>query len=529
APSAELDVIPTDAQTPAPTRELPRKTISASAETFPPAASPPIQQEPSANAMVLDEHRPSTNNPILGGPSSWGPLMFVDTGRQVFRDGSLLLPTSGIPDRAVHEIISATAKVSLSEKDTEQARFEFAGMDVDAADEDASAANQRVSIEVDEREISAADELEPTEIDEQEPIEIDEGELSPAHEPRPTEIDKLSVVHDTNSIKMDKQKAPVSHGPKTTQNDNPELPGPEIDEQELPAGYEPVPTESEGAHTTGPAGDHREAPRTEQAPTTVNPDVAEPAEDDTMIIDEEEEEIPFIPLSISRGRRAPASTSPTARRPKAPLSSHLLDATERVIEENGRKVLETLDTPEIRKRRNAEAQRLRKAQQMAFQQQQQESRGASMSIAHAKDDEVTQVQDVDVNAEALPTSTSMPPSISTHIVSAGIKKRGNRSRLSTVPKLLTPQVIVEPAHVLVEENAVLEGGTIVWAQAKSYPWWPAVIWDPNDYFVPANIKNEHYKAHTKRGTVMYVVQFFDKHKSWQILPHDALRMLGEDH
>ncbi|KAH6874824.1 hypothetical protein BKA70DRAFT_256381 [Coprinopsis sp. MPI-PUGE-AT-0042] len=73
-----------------------------------------------------------------------------------------------------------------------------------------------------------------------------------------------------------------------------------------------------------------------------------------------------------------------------------------------------------------------------------------------------------------------------------------------------------------------EGGTLVWAKAESYPWWPAVVFDSDHPEVPASIvqawKDRTYRQKMKR----WIVRFYDRTSSWQYLPRDKLLLLGED-
>ncbi|KNZ74979.1 Peregrin [Termitomyces sp. J132] len=188
----------------------------------------------------------------------------------------------------------------------------------------------------------------------------------------------------------------------------------------------------------------KDIPEVSEPADAYEPEAAETEDDDddddAIEVDLPQDESVFVPISATRPRRRPSS--PTNRRISVsdapPLSA---TETERVIEENGRKVLEMLDTPELRRKKAIE----RKKQ---------------------------------------------------------LKER--------------------------KQQQVLDGGTIVWAQAKSFPWWPGVIWDENHPEVPLNIRAELTKAKRRFGPDVHIVQFFDKHRSWQLLPNDSLRMLAED-
>jgi len=78
----------------------------------------------------------------------------------------------------------------------------------------------------------------------------------------------------------------------------------------------------------------------------------------------------------------------------------------------------------------------------------------------------------------------------------------------------------------IQKGQTLEGGTLVWAKAKTYPWWPAVVYEYDDPRIPLVVKMEG-EGHIKRGSAIYMVQFFDRTRSWAFLSHDKLRMLGD--
>ncbi|KAJ7281986.1 bromodomain and PHD finger-containing protein 3, partial [Mycena rebaudengoi] len=86
----------------------------------------------------------------------------------------------------------------------------------------------------------------------------------------------------------------------------------------------------------------------------------------------------------------------------------------------------------------------------------------------------------------------------------------------------------EPHEPHTELNR-LERGTLVWAKAVSYPWWPAAIYHEEDPEVPAKVlKATQAQRKKRRTTPLHLVRFYDKTKSWQYLTTDKIRSLGED-
>ncbi|KAK7031458.1 Bromodomain and phd finger-containing protein 3 [Favolaschia claudopus] len=76
----------------------------------------------------------------------------------------------------------------------------------------------------------------------------------------------------------------------------------------------------------------------------------------------------------------------------------------------------------------------------------------------------------------------------------------------------------------------LEPGTLVWAKAASFPWWPAIVYDDKDLDIPPNVLAETLQQRKKgKGKgFLYIVRFFDEGKArWQYLPMEKMRQLGE--
>ncbi|KAL5492640.1 hypothetical protein ACEPAI_4087 [Sanghuangporus weigelae] len=83
------------------------------------------------------------------------------------------------------------------------------------------------------------------------------------------------------------------------------------------------------------------------------------------------------------------------------------------------------------------------------------------------------------------------------------------------------------ATVLLKEGEVLEGGTLVWAKAETYPWWPSVVFEEDDPEVPPNVLED--KPATRAGVgPLILVRFWDTRQSWQWLPMEKMRLLASD-
>ncbi len=51
--------------------------------------------------------------------------------------------------------------------------------------------------------------------------------------------------------------------------------------------------------------------------------------------------------------------------------------------------------------------------------------------------------------------------------------------------------------------------------AETYPWWPAVVYEYDDPRIPLIVKTEG-EGHMKKGSAIYMVQFFDRTRSWWV-------------
>ncbi|KAJ6566579.1 hypothetical protein B0H19DRAFT_1066870 [Mycena capillaripes] len=85
--------------------------------------------------------------------------------------------------------------------------------------------------------------------------------------------------------------------------------------------------------------------------------------------------------------------------------------------------------------------------------------------------------------------------------------------------------------VLLQGQQRVEPGTLVWAKAVAFPWWPATVFHDDDPSIPAKVLAQSHaqreKLKEKDKDFLHVVRFYDKTKSWQHLSLDKMRELGE--
>ncbi|KAG6335068.1 hypothetical protein ID866_4028 [Astraeus odoratus] len=160
----------------------------------------------------------------------------------------------------------------------------------------------------------------------------------------------------------------------------------------------------------------------------------------------------------------------------------------KVIAERGRIIIEELDTPAIRKEK---AQR-KKAEKAAA--------AALTALANQR-----------------PTRVQKPPLEDSDLSSLSDleSEEGDVSQLENKVEQPNHAQPVEPGTAILEEGKMLEGGTLVWAKASTYPWWPAVVYEPDDERIPKTVKKTRDTVRRTEGGPLHLVQFFDKASQWQ--------------
>ncbi|KAI0294314.1 hypothetical protein B0F90DRAFT_1757461 [Multifurca ochricompacta] len=76
-------------------------------------------------------------------------------------------------------------------------------------------------------------------------------------------------------------------------------------------------------------------------------------------------------------------------------------------------------------------------------------------------------------------------------------------------------------------DKIKSDGKKVWAKAKNFPWWAAVIFEPDDPAVPPKVLNSR-PTKSKSPMGHHLVRFYDSSKSWQWVEVDQLLLLGEN-
>lgn len=188
--------------------------------------------------------------------------------------------------------------------------------------------------------------------------------------------------------------------------------------------------------------------------------------------------------------------------------------------ENGKIVVEELDTPKLRR----EKARQRKAEKVAAA---AAAAAAAQGIPQAKAE--TPKPDVGTTQDDASDLSSLSE-LDSDTDEKSVKKTASKTKPEVQPTTTrqvqrAPAILITsgPALVVLEPGKQLEGGTLVWAKADTYPWWPAVVWEPDDPKIPEDVRKKKPRDNSR-----HIVQFFDPTSSWTWVTIGHMLLLGED-
>ncbi|KZT21556.1 hypothetical protein NEOLEDRAFT_1164542 [Neolentinus lepideus HHB14362 ss-1] len=81
----------------------------------------------------------------------------------------------------------------------------------------------------------------------------------------------------------------------------------------------------------------------------------------------------------------------------------------------------------------------------------------------------------------------------------------------------------EAGAIVLDDHEYLEGGTL-----DSFPWWAAVVFEPDDPSIPKAVQREKQNVKRTMGGPLHLVRFYDSKSSWIWLELDKLRYLREN-
>lgn len=184
--------------------------------------------------------------------------------------------------------------------------------------------------------------------------------------------------------------------------------------------------------------------------------------------------------------------------------------------ENGKIVVEELDTPKLRREKARQRKAEKAAAAAAAQRPPQAPAEIPKTNVGATQDDVSDLSslselDSDTDEKAVTRGEGT--------TSNTVKLVGTR-QLQRAPATL---ITTGKALVVLEPGKQLECGTLVWAKADTYPWWPAVVWEPDDPKIPEDVRKKKPQDNSR-----HIVQFYDPTMSWTWVTIGNMLLLGED-
>ncbi|KAE9396917.1 hypothetical protein BT96DRAFT_921842 [Gymnopus androsaceus JB14] len=234
-----------------------------------------------------------------------------------------------------------------------------------------------------------------------------------------------------------------------------------------------------------------------------------------------------------------------------------------VIHANGKIIIEELDSPATRRekhmRRRAEREKLKHVGGGLISDSDSGIGSMSMPDSAEHQPEPQHISRRDVHATSVLSSLNEggdeeavllghhapppppPPSeLYLPVVKSNTRARRSNAAASTSTSAPTPLTLASPTKASssneptkqpttgsagFKPGQALEGGTLVWAKADTFPWWPAVIFETGDPYVPPAAKKMHASMMRKKKYQDSGLYF---QHSWQCVGLDKLLPLGDD-
>jgi len=224
-----------------------------------------------------------------------------------------------------------------------------------------------------------------------------------------------------------------------------------------------------------------------------------------------------------------------------------------VTQPNGVVIIEKLDTPATRREKNL--RRKAEKQKMVFQAGETISAGSSSNLSVIQllqppfssstsqvhrpsgsrlgDDMESELSELSDLASEVPDKAEQATTAEEKLKDEDelnehypeVEKEGEEPKIPSRPEQSPPK---DKAKQQDSRMGNFPGGTLVWAKADSYPWWPAVVHTSTSPSIPRNIYQAWLNKTAKRNIQLFIVQFYDKQESWQSVPINKLELLGED-
>ncbi|KAF8141451.1 hypothetical protein EV363DRAFT_1308129 [Boletus edulis] len=239
-------------------------------------------------------------------------------------------------------------------------------------------------------------------------------------------------------------------------------------------------------------------PASHPIPVPVSEPVSEPVPEPVLEPEPEPEPVPV-----------PEAHEETHAELEARIAAIPRDRYTNIFAVDGKIIIEALDTPATR-REKASRRKAEKAAAAAAAAAQSQTQLTTPGKGDGHDSDLSSLSELESEEED--GGEEVP-----------------KERLASVPlpapPIAGPSTVLQPPGpgvVVLPEGQTLEGGTL-----GTYPWWPAVVYEPDDERIPPVVKKQHDVRRKTEGPV-HLVQFFDKSSQWQWVGPRSLLLLGED-
>ncbi|KAF9241390.1 PHD-zinc-finger like domain-containing protein [Melanogaster broomeanus] len=174
---------------------------------------------------------------------------------------------------------------------------------------------------------------------------------------------------------------------------------------------------------------------------------------------------PSVPASPPE--REPEGEEETQSQLEARIATIPRDPYTKIIAEHGRIIVEELDTPATRREK-------------AWRRKAEKAAAASQFIQSAR----VKTNDHESDLSSLSELESEEGDGDDEAVRRDPQTTGIIQLSQPIAGPSTAPQRTEPGAVILPEGKTLEGGTLVWGKADTYPWWPAVVYEPDDERIP---------------------------------------------
>ncbi|CAK5267199.1 unnamed protein product [Mycena citricolor] len=213
--------------------------------------------------------------------------------------------------------------------------------------------------------------------------------------------------------------------------------------------------------------------------------------------------------------------------------------------EDGQVIVEHIDTPLIRKAKSKKAKEARALLKASASQPAAADEPASLGPSVPLSTPATDDVDAEGSSDLSPLSDAVTPGVpamgpadfdvaeSMQNDPSELSQADPQALLAAGPESLSaapePKTRRQQGHFTLAPGKSIEPMTLVWAQYSTFPFFPGIIIHEDDDRIPLSIHSLAQKVNKDKAKKenYHFVQFLDNTRSWQYVPMERLRMLGE--